>query len=135
MTEKEKILIIDDEEIVRDSCIQILAKGNYNIVTAENDLDQEVTIIEKPTPDYTSQTRSNNGLSEGRRWAVYDQNDDNPNEDGSFKPVMLHYAVNRPVGAKFGESDLAPMLRWLTRYASWLEDRARLNRYRNTFLF
>jgi hypothetical protein len=26
-------------------------------------------------------------------------------------------------------------LRWLTRYAAWLEDRARLNRYRNTFLF
>jgi NADH dehydrogenase/NADH:ubiquinone oxidoreductase subunit G len=48
---------------------------------------------------------------------------------------MVHYAINKPVGAKFGESDLAPMLRWLTRYASWLEDRARLNRYRNTFIF
>jgi hypothetical protein len=49
--------------------------------------------------------------------------------------VILHYAVNRPVGAKRGESDLAPLLRWLSRYASWLEDRARLNRYRNTFIF
>ena len=48
---------------------------------------------------------------------------------------MLHYAINKPVGAKFGESDLAPLLRWLTRYASWLEDRARLNRFRNVFLF
>jgi hypothetical protein len=48
---------------------------------------------------------------------------------------MLHYAVNKPVGAKHGESDLAPMLRWLSRYASWLEDRARLNRYRNTFVY
>ena len=36
MADKDQILIIDDEEIVRDSCIQILAKGNYNIVTAEN---------------------------------------------------------------------------------------------------
>ena len=36
MTDKDKILIIDDEEIVRDSCIQILAKGNYEIVTAQN---------------------------------------------------------------------------------------------------
>ena len=36
MADKDKILIIDDEEIVRDSCIQILAKRNYEIVTAEN---------------------------------------------------------------------------------------------------
>lgn len=50
-------------------------------------------------------------------------------------PVILHYAINRPVGGLWGESDLAPMLRWLARYANWLEDRARLNRYRNTFLF
>lgn len=50
-------------------------------------------------------------------------------------PVMLHYAVNRPCGAQWGEPDLAPVLKWLARYANWLEDRARLNRYRNTFLF
>jgi hypothetical protein len=113
----------------------IPAADIQDIETKENDLDQELVIIEKPTPDYTSQTRNDKGLSEGRRWAVYDQNDDNPGEDGKFPPVMLHYAVNRPVGGKFGESDLAPMLRWLVRYASWLEDRARLNRFRNTFLF
>ena len=32
-------------------------------------------------------------------------------------PVMLHYAVNRPVGALRGESDLAPILPWLRRYS------------------
>ncbi|MFN8464563.1 MAG: hypothetical protein U0X20_03395 [Caldilineaceae bacterium] len=42
-------------------------------------------------------------------------------------PVMLHYAVNRPVGALRGESDLAPVLPWLKRYSRWLEDRVRLN--------
>ncbi len=36
MDEKPKILIIDDEEIVRDSCIHILAKNNCAIVTAQN---------------------------------------------------------------------------------------------------
>jgi len=36
MDDKEKILIVDDEEIVRDSCIQILARGNYEITTAQN---------------------------------------------------------------------------------------------------
>jgi hypothetical protein len=106
-----------------------------NIETAENDIEQELAVVEKPAPDYTSQKRSPDGLMEGRRWPIYDQTEDSPSEDGKFKSVMLHYAINRPVGAKFGESDLAPVLRWLTRYASWLEDRARLNRYRNTFIF
>jgi len=54
---------------------------------------------------------------------------------GAPPPAVRHYAVNRPVGAVHGESDLAPMLRWLVRYTSWLEDRARLNRYRNSFYF
>src|SRR5512137_390683 len=48
---------------------------------------------------------------------------------------MLHYAINRPVGAKWGESDLAPLLMWLSRYAAWLQDRARLNKYRQSFMY
>jgi two-component system sensor histidine kinase/response regulator len=36
MANEEKILIIDDEEIVRDSCIQILAKRNYQVTTAKD---------------------------------------------------------------------------------------------------
>ena len=36
MDNKAKILIIDDEEIVLDSCTQILSKGNYDLVTARN---------------------------------------------------------------------------------------------------
>jgi len=49
--------------------------------------------------------------------------------------VVLHYAINRPVGAQWGEPDLAPLLRWLRRYSAWLEDRVRLNRFRNAFLY
>ncbi len=48
---------------------------------------------------------------------------------------ILHYAVNRPAGAQWGESDLAPVLRWLGRYAAWLEDRVRLNHFRNAFVY
>jgi hypothetical protein len=48
---------------------------------------------------------------------------------------MLHYAINRAVGSLWGESDLAPLLKWISRYASWLEDRARLNRFRTAFLY
>ncbi|MFO7698516.1 MAG: hypothetical protein R6X16_15380, partial [Anaerolineae bacterium] len=35
--------------------------------------------------------------------------------------VMLHYAINRPVGAVRGRSDLAQILPWLERYDLWLE--------------
>jgi len=52
-----------------------------------------------------------------------------------LQPVMLHYAINRPAGAQWGEPDLAPVLRWLSRYAAWLEDRVRLNRFRNAFMY
>lgn len=48
---------------------------------------------------------------------------------------VLHYAINRAVGSQWGESDLAPLLKWISRYASWLEDRARLNRFRTAFLY
>jgi len=68
-------------------------------------------------------------------WPAYDARDDAPNTEGEFKAVMLHYAINRPAGAQWGESDLAPVLRWLSRYAAWLEDRARLNRFRTAFLY
>src|SRR5574340_346862 len=51
------------------------------------------------------------------------------------KTVMLHFAVNRLAGMKWGEPDIAPLLPWLARYASWLEDRVRLNRFRNAFMF
>lgn len=49
--------------------------------------------------------------------------------------VMLHFAVNRPIGAVRGESDLAPILPWLRRYNRWLEDRVRLNAAVRSFLW
>jgi hypothetical protein len=95
------------------------------IESAPNDVEQERFILQKP-----------GSVGEDvKRWRVYDPVDDASDESGGFAAVMLHYAVNRPVGAKRGESDLAPVLRWLTRYGAWLEDRIRLNRFRQTFVF
>jgi len=86
------------------------------VETAGNDLHQETGYVYRPAGDMVDE-----------RWRV---------DDGrSLAPAMRHYAVNRPVGAVRGESDLAPVLRWLNRYASWLEDRARLNRYRTAFMY
>jgi hypothetical protein len=90
-----------------------------------NDLDQETAYELQP---------GENAL-ETVTWPAYDASQDSPSADGRPPTVMLHYAINRPVGAQWGESDLAPLLRWLSRYASWLEDRARLNRFRTAFLY
>jgi len=55
----------------------------------------------------------------------------NPEQD----QVMLHYTINRPVGALRGVSDLAQIVPWLERYAMWLEDRVRINRFKGAYLW
>jgi hypothetical protein len=97
------------------------------IETAANDVQQETGYWQRAQPQP--------GDAGSRFWPAYNEHTDTQDIDGSFAPVMLHYAINRPVGAVRGESDLAPLLRWLSRYAAWLEDRARLNRFRNAFLY
>lgn len=47
------------------------------------------------------------------------------------EPCLLHFTVNKPVGATRGESDLLPVLPWAKRYTEWLKDRVRFNRLRN----
>jgi hypothetical protein len=108
--------------------IPALAIAGIN--SAPNDSAQETSYIEKD-----SLVGDLGELREGRVWPAYDPITDTPGEEGAFQPVMLHFAVNRPAGALHGESDLAPVLKWLGRYTQWLEDRARLNRFRQTFLF
>ena len=90
---------------------------------APNDVQQETAFLQKA------------GMGEEVRWQAAQALEDEPGEDGRFPVVMAHYAINRPVGALRGESDLAPLLRWLSRYAAWLEDRARLNHFRTAFLY
>ncbi len=119
------------------------------IVTRPNDVEQAVRVIEKPrwgleVGGQKSEVGQGHGLptsdfrhptSDLRHWPIYDPAADAPDANGAWPTVALHYAINRPVGAAWGESDLAPLLRWLARYANWLEDRARLNRHRQSFVY
>ena len=50
METKSKILIIDDEEVVLDSCTQILKGGNYQIATAP-DGQQGLKLLQEFLPD------------------------------------------------------------------------------------
>ena len=95
-----------------------------DIVTAPNDLEQELSFL--PVDALVADVLP---------WVGYDKRVDAPGEDGTFPARMLHFALNRPVGALRGESDLAPILRWLRRHGAWLEDRARLNKFRQAFLY
>jgi len=73
------------------------------------------------------------GSIEGKWWNAYDPgltNGQDPKDQ-----VVVHYAINRPVGATRGEGDLTPILPWLRRYREWLEDRVRVNRFKNAFLW
>lgn len=72
------------------------------------------------------------GIGEAEKWWIGVGSDLAINVD---QPLMLHYAVNRPVGALRGESDLASILPWLRRYNRWLEDRVRLNAAMRAFLW
>lgn len=61
-------------------------------------------------------------------WEAYDSTKDQ-------KTFVVHHAIDRPVGTAWGEPPLAPLLSWIGRYSSWLEDRVRLNRFRNAFMY
>ncbi len=89
---------------------------------------ESVGIIETMTNDYRQEL-----------WYKRDAVDENPwpayvggQVQGWF---VLHFPLNRAVGASFGESDLAPVLHWISLYRQWLEDRARLNYFRQMFSF
>ena len=64
------------------------------------------------------------GRVELRRWP-------SPFNASPAEPCMLHFAVNKPVGATRGESDLVPLLPWAARYTDWLKDRCRFNKLRS----
>jgi hypothetical protein len=84
------------------------------IQTAENDVEQE---------KYYVRTQM-----DASPWVAYD-----PNAEQS--EFMVHFADNVPVGTVWGEPDLAPMLPWIGRFSTWLEDRARLNHFRNSIMY
>lgn len=103
------------------SYVRFVTKDQVDyITTAVHDWEKELKIAQKPT-----------GAGEdGRNWYT-------PHSGYSKRAqaVILHYSVNRPIGAAMGESDLAPILPWLLRYSRMLEDRIRLHWAARLFLW
>lgn len=89
------------------------------IESAENDWETELAYIER------------GDTAQGERtWY-------SPNHPKSAEAsaIMLHYSVNRPIGALLGESDIVTMIPWLQRYSRMLEDRVRLHWAIRSFLW
>lgn len=102
------------------SYIRFVTKDRIvKIETSETDWETELAYYEKQ--DLTS---------EPRRWLSH-LHPEAANSDA----VMLHYSVNRPIGALMGDSDLTTMITWLQRYSKMLEDRTRLHWAIRSFLW
>jgi hypothetical protein len=103
------------------SFIRFVTKDQIQkIETSPNDWETELVYWEAPPA----------GEYEPRRWL----SPDHP-EAGMTDAVMLHYSVNRPMGALMGESDLTTIIPWLLRYSRMLEDRVRLHWAARAFLY
>jgi len=87
------------------------------IITLPNDIEQE-----------TAYKIAQDADIEAKTYPSYEHR-------GEADQFIVHFASNKPVGSAWGEADISPMLPWLGRYASWLEDRVRLNRFRNAFMY
>ena len=93
------------------------------INSAINDVQQELSYTPKPTVEDATPATIANYFASQRKSVRFP------------KTVMLHYAINKLAGMQWGEPDIAPLLPWLARYASWMEDRVRLNRFRQAYLY
>ena len=133
------------EQRIPEWCDELCRSGEIFPVLFTNPMDRMSTVrcvpasiverIEWREGDYEAELRYKEARlpgETGERWWVSPLH---PGAADLSTPVMLHYAVNRPVGALRGESDLAPILPWLKRYSRWLEDRVRLNAGVRAFLW
>jgi hypothetical protein len=89
------------------------------IITADNDIRQETMYTTKTMGDLAARSFVNpRGLV------------------SSLTPkFMEHYVINKLAGVVWGEGEIWSDLPWLGRYATWLEDRVRLNHFRNAFMY
>jgi len=122
-------------------CEELTRAGDLFPVLFRNDLDgmsyvrfitkDDIVKIETESNDWESETKylQKQGLKEPKKWTAARKATE------KTKAVMLHYSINRPIGALLGESDLASIIPWLLRYSRMLEDRVRLHWAAKIFLW
>jgi len=92
---------------------------------------ETISVIETAENDYRQELLYKRDEMDENPWTSFLGADRDP----LARSFVLHFPLERAVGATFGESDLAPILYWIGLYRQWLEDRARLNYFRQMFSF
>ncbi len=87
-----------------------------------------IGVIETAGNDYRQEKLYKRDATDENPWPAWDA-------DADQTAFILHFPLSRAVGASFGESDLCHLLHWIDLYRQWLEDRARLNYFRQLFSF
>lgn len=90
----------------------IPARCIEHVETDKEDYEKEITYRERVL-----------GQVEIKKWQ-------SPRTATATDPTMIHYSINKPLGATRGESDLTPILPWVKRYTTWLKDRVKFNQIR-----
>ncbi len=103
------------------SYLRFLTKDEIQTIeTAVNDREKELIYVQA-TGDLANPTK--NWYSPANK------------RSRTANAIGLHYSVNKPIGALFGESDLVSILPWLLRYSRMLDDRVRLHWSIRAFLW
>lgn len=103
------------------SYLRFLTKDQIETIeTKPSDWETELTILQRPTE----------AGKQPKRWYT-----PHNSRHKRARAVALHYVVNQPMGATFGESDLATAVPWLLRYSRLLEDRVRMHWAIRAFLW
>lgn len=129
-------------------CDELTRSGELFIALFTNPLDgmsyvraipaRQIMAVETEQEDYERETGylENTALPGGPAWPgdpdcpPFTRRWKAPGYAAADGPTLLHYAINKPVGATRGESDLTPILPWVLRYSQWLKDRVRFNQVR-----
>ena len=103
-------------------CDELTRSGELFLVLATNPADglsyvralpgARIDGIESDPDDLERELRFHEltpGSLDGRWWS-------SPHTAAPDEPLMVHFAINRPVGGLRGEGDLVPLLPWLRRY-------------------
>ena len=130
------------DERLAPMCDELTRSGELFVILFTNKVDgmsyirflpaTSIRELETDPDDYETELRYGQITAGGQTkwWISPNHPDALKATEGTIPPVMLHLAVNRPIGATRGEGDLGPVLPWAKRYSEWLSDRVRLNRIR-----
>jgi hypothetical protein len=108
-----------------------------DIVTAENDWERELAYVLTSDECRVTSSEACSSLVTRHSSLVTGKVFLSPAhpDAAAADAVMVHYSINRPVGALLGESELASILPALRWYNRMLEDRVRLNWAARAFLW